>query len=189
MATVTVSPETFVMVGFEASQIAAVAERLIADVGLPDDLELRIEVDEQTPLGRAKVASLDPLVITAESGALEDPKRPRQMSRDGSADVLGRLLLQVRDRFDPAFGDVPPDDDVPLPHAVAWDVYAIGRLVRLGYHNFDQRQRRLYHFRNRHGFTDAADAAFDRLWTADALTWAEIVQLSDEAAAAKNPAA
>jgi hypothetical protein len=47
-----------------------------------------------------------------------------------------------------------------------------------------QRQRRLYQFRNRHGFTDAADAAFDRLWSADGLTWAEISALSDEALAA-----
>jgi hypothetical protein len=175
------------MVSFEAPAIAAIAEKLIGDVGLPADLDLRIEVDERTPLGRAKVASVDPLVLTVESGALEDPKHPRHLSEDGSADVLGRLLFQVHDRLDPAFGDVPPDDEVPLPHSVAWDVYAIGRLVRLGYHNFNQRQRRLYHFRNRHGFTDVADEAFERLWTTDSLTWAEITALSDEAAAAKTP--
>ena len=62
----------------------------------------------------------------------------------------------------------------------------VGRLARLGYP--PQRQRRLYHFRNRHGFTDAADAAFDRLWAADGLTWAEIVAISDDAIA-RQPAA
>jgi hypothetical protein len=189
MATVTVSPETFTLVFFDAPSIVAIAEKLIADIDLPDDLDLRIEVDEHTPLGRAIVASVDPLVITAESGALEDPKRPRQLSHGGSADVLGRLLFQVRDRLDPAFGDPPPDGEVPLERSVAWDVYAVGRLVRLGYHNFNQRQRRLYHFRNRHGFTDVADDAFDRLWTADSLTWEDITSISDAALAVRTAAA
>ncbi len=64
------------------------------------------------------------------------------------------------------------------PSASSWDAYSIGRLERLGYPS--QRQRWLYNFRNRHGFTDVADAAFDRLWTAPSLTWDEIVALSDE---------
>ena len=37
-----------------------------------------------------------------------------------------------------------------------------------------QKQRRIYHFRNRHGFTDEADQAFNRLWSADGLTWDEL---------------
>jgi hypothetical protein len=69
-----------------------------------------------------------------------------------------------------------------LPLSSAWQAYCVGRLHRLGHRV--QRQRRLYHFRNRHGFTDEADAAFDRLWTADALTWSEITALSDGAAEA-----
>jgi hypothetical protein len=93
-------------------------------------------------------------------------------------------LFRVRDRRDPAFGDAPPDDELPLAYSVSWDVYSVGRLVRLGYRHYDNRQRRLYHFRNRHGFTDAADEAFDRLWTGDGLAWADICALSDRAAAA-----
>ena len=66
----------------------------------------------------------------------------------------------------------------PWRSRVAWDVYCIGRLVRLGFKHYDNRQRWLYHFRNRHGFTDAADDAFERLWTGDDLTWADITALS-----------
>jgi hypothetical protein len=55
----------------------------------------------------------------------------------------------------------------------------MGRIQRLGYDS--QRQRRLYQFRVRHGFNDAADAAFERLWTADSLTWDDIVALSTRA--------
>jgi hypothetical protein len=62
----------------------------------------------------------------------------------------------------------------------------MGRLERLGYRA--QRPRRLYHFRNRHGFTDDADAAFDQLWASRPATWAELVALSDSLVAAKAAA-
>ena len=179
--TVSVSPETFTLVSYDAAEIASILEDLIAAIGLPSELDVRLEVDESTPLGRATVASIDPLVITVESGALEDPKRPRNLSRTGSADVLGRLMYRVRDRLDPAFGDPPDDDKLTLPQSVAWDAYCVGRLVRLGFTHYDNRQRRLYHFRNRHGFSDASDDAFDRLWTADGLAWTDITTLSDNA--------
>jgi hypothetical protein len=130
------------------------------------------------------VESYDPVVLKLESGALEDPKRPRNLSRTGSADVLGRLLLRISDRRDPAFGDPPADGDITIEHSVAWDAYCIGRLVRLGFKHYDNRQRRLYHFRNRHGFSDAADEAFAKLWTADNLTWSDITALSSGAVGA-----
>src|SRR6478672_6503647 len=169
------------MVSYDANEIASIIEELADKIGLPSDLDVRLEVDETTPLGRATVASIEPLVITVESGALEDPKRPRNLSRTGSADVLGRLMFRVRDRLDPAFGDPPDDDKLTLPQSVAWDAYCVGRLVRLGFTHYDNRQRRLYHFRNRHGFSDSADEAFERLWTADGLAWADITALSDAA--------
>jgi hypothetical protein len=183
--TVTVTPETFTLVMYDSSEIASIVTELITAVGLPADLDVAVEVDENTPLGRASVASYDPLVLRLESGALENPKQPRHLSRTGSSDVLGRLLLRVHDRRDPAFGDPPDDGDIPIAYSVAWDAYCIGRLVRLGYKHYDNRQRRLYHFRNRHGFSDTADDAFDKLWTSDNLTWAEITRLSDDAVAAQ----
>lgn len=181
---VTVTPEQFKLVQFDAAEITEIVGELAAAIGLPEDLAIAVEVDETSPLGKAAVTSIDPIVLQLESGALEDPKRPRQLSRTAAADVLGRLLFRVRDRLDPTFGTPPADADLSLQQSVAWDVYGIGRLVRLGYRHHDNRQRRLYHFRTRHGFTDAADAAFDRLWTTDGLTWADIAALSDEAHAA-----
>jgi hypothetical protein len=179
--TVSVVPDTFTLVTYDATEIASIIDELLNAIGLPADLDVRLEVDESTPLGRAMVQSIQPLVITVESGALEDPKRPRHLSRTGSADVLGRLMFRVRDRLDPSFGDPPADDKLTLPQSVAWDAYCVGRLVRLGFQHYDNRQRRLYHFRNRHGFSDSADEAFERLWTADGLTWADITALSDAA--------
>jgi hypothetical protein len=96
------------------------------------------------------------------------------------ADVIGRLLLRIKDRTSPGFGDAPPDADLDLAHQAAWDTACMGRLERLGY---DVRKpRRLYHFRNRHGFSDVADRAFDRLWAAESITWADIESVCAETA-------
>jgi hypothetical protein len=178
---VEVRPTEFSMVFYDAAEIQGIVEDLVAEVGLPRDLPVTIDVDETTPMGRARVASIDPLVITAESGALEDVKAPRRLSRAGTLDVIGKLLFSVRDRLDPEFGEPPAEDELTLQESVAWEVYCVGRLGRLGHPV--QRQRRLYQFRNRHGFTDAADAAFNRLWTTEHLTWSEIKEISDEALA------
>jgi hypothetical protein len=170
VGTVTVNPDEWKFVFFDGSRIAAIGEKLLGEIGL--DADVTINVDESTPLGRVKVASTDPVVLDVEGGAFEDSRRPRHLSEDATADTLGKWLLRVRDRRDPAFGTPPTDDDLTLAQSTAWDAYCIGRLDRLGYPV--QRQRRLYQFRNRHGFSDAADAAFDRLWRGEGLTWADI---------------
>jgi len=177
--TVTISPATFTMVDYDAAAIAEVAGTLCQRIGLPAGLALRIEVDQTTPLGRAHIASTDPAVLVVESGALEDNHQPRQFHEGNTSLVFGRLLLKLRDRLDPAFGDAPDDDDLTLEQSAAWDAYATGRLGRLGYPA--QRQRRLYQFRVRHGFSDDGDAAFNQLWEGDNLSWADIEQLSSEA--------
>jgi hypothetical protein len=179
-----VHPETFSLVQYDAGEIRALVERLAAEIGLPAELTVRVEVDETTPLGNARLSSIDPPVLSLESGALEDAKAPREMSPVGAADVLGRLLFELRDRLDPRFADAPDVGALTLPQASAWQAYCVGRLGRLGY--TVQRQRRLYHFRNRHGFTDAADASFDRLWRGEDLEWADIQAASDDALAVRS---
>jgi hypothetical protein len=182
LSRVTVQPDTFTLVEFDRDELATVIERLLDATGL--DRNVVIEVDQTTPLGEAKVVAVDPEIeLHVESGALEDPKRLRKLSASGAANVLGRLLFRVRDRLDPAFGDVPDDDEMGLERSAAWDVYAVGRLVRLGFRHENDRQRRLYQFRTRHGFNDASDAAFDALWDGDGLTWADIERLSASAQA------
>lgn len=186
MADITVEPAEFRNVYFDGAEIRRIVGELCDRIGL--DRPVRIVVDETTPLGRVDLTSLDPVTIEAQSGALEDKKRPRQLGEVETADNLGRLLVKVADRLDPDFGDPPPvGEELPLPLYVAWDTYAMGRLARLGYHA--QRQRRLYAFQLRHGFTDAATAQFDRLWTAESLTWDEIVAASTAASAGATTAA
>src|SRR3954447_14286131 len=184
MSTVTVSPEEFHLVQYDAGEIASIVSELADRVGL-GDRTIEIEVDEKTPLGSSAVVSLDPITITVESGAFEDAKHLRHLDRDGVEGVVGRHLMRTIDRLNPEFGDPPGDDDLPIELYTAWDMYAVGRLERLGYPS--QRDRRRYHFRIRHGFTDVADQVFDRLWGAENLTWADIEAASAEAMAAKPP--
>jgi hypothetical protein len=176
MVRVTVSPAEFTLVRFDAGRIAELVGEVADRVGFAEDTVIVVEVDESHPLGRAVVASVDPVTLQVQGGAFEDQKRPRTMSERGVVDVAGRLLFRAADRLDPAFADAPVDADLTARQYAAWDAYALGRLERAGRH--PNKERRRYHFRLRHGFSDAADLAFDRLWSASGLSWADIDALS-----------
>jgi hypothetical protein len=184
MAKIIVTPEQFSLVFFDAGRIAELTGRVADRIGFTEDLEIRIEVDERIPLGRVKIASLDPITVSVEGGAFEDAKRPRHPSEIAIQDVMGRMLLRVKDRLDPLFQGAPADEDLSLQEMVAWTVYSEGRCERLGLPT--QKQRWLYHFRNRHGFSDVADAAFYRLWSADQLGWADIVAICADTKRARD---
>jgi len=181
VGTVTVDPEQFTLVLFEPERIISAAKELAAKIGI--DSDIRIEVDEPSALGRSRVTSVDPVVLWAQGGAFEDPKAPRHLSDHNLNEVLGRLLFRVKDRLEPGFSGAPGEAELTLAQQTAWDAYCLGRLARLGYDV--AKPRRLYHFRNRHGFTDVADAAFERLWSSQGLTWADIEKVVAETEAAK----
>lgn len=186
MAAVEVTPDEFHFVSFDAGVIAAIVEQVADDIGLPGDAQIAVAIDEATPLGRARLTSADPIAIAIEGGAIEDPTSPRSLSERLAKDVVGRLLLRAKDRRSDAFADAPAEDDITLQQLTAWDAYCMGRLERLGY---DVRKpRRLYHFRNRHGFNDVADAEFERLWAAEGLGWADLAAACERTAAVPAPA-
>ncbi len=184
--TVTVTPEAFTMVFFDRDTIVSLTESLLTKVGLAG-ADVTIAIDERVPFGRHTLRSIDPVVIEVEGGALEDPKRLRHFSDRAAADTIGRLLLEAADRRDPAFGAPDLAADMSLPHRAAWEAYCLGRLERAGYDVQPARVR--YAFRNRHGFTDAADETFDGLWSADTLTWSDLCARSDAALAVRDGAA
>jgi hypothetical protein len=179
---ISVKPETFSYVSFDANAIRRIAEELAASLGLAE-IPISIEVDETTPLARTTYELTEGIRIRADSGAFEDTRKPRQQSETTTATSLGRVLLRARDRLSGGFGEAPPDTELTLPQIAAWETYSIGRLERLGIPV--NRQRWLYNFRNRHGFTDAGDAAFEVLWASDGLTWGELCAISDSALAAR----
>ena len=176
---VTVSPEQFTMVLFDANAIKSCAESLLTRLDM-EDHSLHIEVDETTPIARVQSEIGDPIVVRAESGAFEDTRRPRQLSETAVNTALGRTLLRVRDRLSGRFDAAPADGELDLAQVAAWDTYSVGRLARLGYPVHQPRW--IYNFRNRHGFTDQADESFAEIWSADGLSWEELSALSDRAA-------
>ena len=183
---ITVTPETYNFVFFDADVIRRIAEELVASIGMGDH-NVTIEVDETTPLARTVVRiDADGIHIRADSGAFEDTRKPRQQSETATATSLGRVLLRANDRISGGFGEAPPDDQLTLSQIAAWETYSIGRLERIGVPV--NRQRWLYNFRNRHGFTDAGDTAFEQLWQSTGLTWGELCAISDSAVAAAAPA-
>ena len=177
--TVTVEPEEFRFVAFDAPLIRGIGESLVTTFGI--NRPVHVHVDETTPLGRIRAEIGDTIVVTIESGSFEDSKRPRQQSEIATRINLGRILIRVSDRIHGGFAETPADDDLSLAQMAAWETYCAGRLSRLDLRI--NRQRWLYNFRNRHGFTDAADAAFEKLWAAESLTWAELDAISRDASA------
>jgi hypothetical protein len=180
MPSVTVVPETFSYTTFDASEIARLTERVVGIVGL--DCDVTVEVDDSTPAIITSLERWDPdVVLKLAGGSIEDPKRIRRLGEDAALEVLGRLLFRAVDRRSPAFADAPAEAALDVRRHACWEVYAVARGVRAGLPGSESRRR--YQLRNRHGFSDAVDATFDRLWTADSLTWSDIVALSDAAAA------
>ena len=94
---VTVTPETFSYVSFDAGLIHRLADEIAGAIGL-GDTPITIEVDETTPLART-VITIDAgddgqgIHIRADSGAFEDTRKPRQQSETATATSLGRVLL------------------------------------------------------------------------------------------------
>lgn len=177
--TTTVEPQSFRFVKFDAELIARVADELVAALGI--EQPVHIDVDETTPLAKVSATVDGTITVHVQSGAFENSKRPREQSEVATGVNLGRILLRTRDRLQGGFGEAPTDDQLSLRQMAAWETYTVGRLSRLGLTVNQQRWR--YNFRNRHGFTDVADAAFERIWAADGLTWGELEAISSSAAA------
>lgn len=175
-AKVTVSPEEFSFVKYDAAEIAAIVAELAEQLEIANPIH--VVVDETTPLAKVyeelDAASSDATItLHAESGALEDRKHPMSFSPADAREALGRILLRAHDRMRPDFADAPADLELTLQENAAWDTYCAGRLSRMGVRTNQQRWR--YNHRNRFGFHDGVDAAFDALWEADDLGWAEVL--------------
>ncbi len=170
---ITVTPSTFEKVAYDAAEIEAIAADLCRRIdGVPDDLDVELVIDENEPTTRMAITSLDPAVFSLEGGALENTRRPQSFSAELAANSIARMLFEYADRTDPAFGAPELGEPSDLARRVVWDTYCYGRASRLGIRVY--RPKHLYNFRNRLGFSDDADAMFDRLWSASGLTWVDL---------------
>lgn len=173
---ITVTPDTYSKVEYDSAEIAAVvAEVRNRIAAIPDDLTVELVIDEEQPTTRMSITSLDPLVFAVEGGCLEDTRKPRHFGAEMASVSLAALFVEYLDRTNPEFGAPPLGEPSDFAQKIAWSASIHGRVERLGYRI--HRPKHLYNFRNRHGFSDAADQAFDALWSATDPSWVGILGL------------
>jgi hypothetical protein len=189
---ISLTPETFTLVKYDAASLLAIAQDAAKAVGVPDDVKIVMEVDEALPgplIASASEAAPGTLSFWFSGGCFEDPKRQAELQPEMSKTELAAAFLRGRDRLDGGFEDAPADGEITERQRAIWDVYTEGRLVRLGGFLVNEARRR-YSYRLRAGFNDAADAEYERLWQADSLSWSELVAIEERLAAADpRPAA
>jgi hypothetical protein len=182
---VTVTPDPFTLIPFDAAEIASLVEDVAALVEFPPAVEIEVVVDEELfpPLTGHMTDVVDGRAVLWISAAnLEDTRQPRTFAPDQARFDFSVMLLRAKDRLSEDFADAPPDRQLTRGERLAWDINAIGRAERLGLPV--RRQRELYDFRLQHGFTDVSDAAFERCWHAPTMTFAGIRELCKETGAA-----
>jgi hypothetical protein len=185
--TVRVTPDPFTLIAYDVAEITAIVEDAAALVDFPPGVDVDLEVDEElfAPLTGHMSDVVDGRPKLWISGAnFEDSRRPRHFSAAQARRDLTIMLLRAKDRLGEGFADAPAEADLSRGERAAWDVYAVGRAERLGI--AVRRQKQLYDYRLQHGFTDVADAAFDRLWDAETMTWDGIREICKETGAAER---
>jgi hypothetical protein len=185
MGRVRVTPDPFTVVPYEVPVIAGLVEEAAALVGFPPTVEIDLEIDEDLPhplVGTASDITDGRAMLWISGGNLEDTHRNRQFSEPNAKLEFAQMLLRAKDRLSDDFAGAPPDVDLTFAQRMAWDVYTHARVGRVGLPTRAVRIR--YDFRLQHGFSDAADAAFDRLWNAPTLTWDGLLEVCKETGAA-----
>ncbi|MCU1426012.1 MAG: hypothetical protein JWL83_12 [Actinomycetia bacterium] len=188
-ARVHVSPEQFTLIPYDANEIASIAEDVAALIGFPPNVDIEIEVDEElfAPLTGHMSDVIDGAARIWISGAnFEDKKAPQHFSPEQARDDLIVALLRAKDRLSDGFDGASSDADITRAERAAWDASVNGRARELGVRVREQALR--YEFRLQHGFTDVGDAAFDRLFAADSVTWEGLREICRETGAVDRPA-
>jgi hypothetical protein len=181
---ISVTPDPFTLIAYDADEIRAIIEDLAALVGIPSSVDIHLEVDEElfAPLvGHLSDVVDGAIMIWISGGNFEDNRLPRHFAPVQARRDLTVALLRAHDRLTDDFANAPADKQLTRAERAAWDAYASGRAERLGAPA--RRQASLYEFRLQHGFTDIADAAFDRLWQAEHVTWDGLREICKETGA------
>jgi hypothetical protein len=185
VTTITVTPNPFTLVPYDVEEITALIEEAAALAGISSGVDISLTVDEElfAPLtGHMSDVVDGRVVLWISGGNFEDNKRPCRFSAAQARVDLSVMMLRAHDRLSGDFAAAPPDAQLSRGERAAWDTYAVGRARRLG---LDMRRpKQLYDFRLQHGFTDVADAAFERCWDAEHVTWEGIREICKETGAA-----
>jgi hypothetical protein len=168
-------PEAFTLVLYDAPLVRSVVEEVGSAVGFPADVEVSLEIDEELaqPLTGSYVDVRDGVLhLWYSGGNVEDTLRARHLDPVRARREFAMGLLRGMDRLDPAFHGAPVDDELTDAQRALWDVSAEGRAERSGIAMRPDRAR--YVYRLACGFTDEADAEYDRLRGGATTSWADL---------------
>ncbi|AKL72516.1 hypothetical protein IMCC26256_11213 [Actinobacteria bacterium IMCC26256] len=175
MANLLLIPEEFTLVLFEASRMRELLDEVLVAIGAPSDLNITIEVDEE--LAQPMIASyvdVDDARISLwySGGNFEDTLKARVLDEERTRRELGVGILRGMDRLSREFAGAPRDNKLSDGQRVLWEVTAEGRCVRAGIPTREARLR--YVYRLACGFSDTADAAYEKAWSGGFSTWESI---------------
>ncbi len=182
MSAITVTPDPFTLVPYDAAEIRALLEEAAALAGLPPTADIALDgrrgavraADRPHVRRRRRAASCSgsraATSRTTSGRATSRPTRPASTSWSWrcAPTTASRATSPTR----------RPTRELSRGERAAWDTYAVGRAGRLGLDV--RRPRQLYDFRLQHGFTDVADAAFERCWHAERITWDGVREICKE---------
>mgnify|MGYP003345730452 CR=1 FL=1 len=113
--TLTIVPEEFTLVLYDAAAVRAVFEEVAGLVGFPAEVPISLEVDEELgqPLTASYVDAHDGRALLWYSGGnFEDTHRPRHLDEARARRELAVGLLRGIDRLDGRFAAAPVDDQL-----------------------------------------------------------------------------
>jgi hypothetical protein len=160
---------------YDAATVRAVFEEVADLVGFPADVQVSLEVDEELaqPLTGSYVDVRDgALHLWYSGGNVEDTRQARHLDPARARREFAMGLLRGIDRLSDAFRDALADDQLTDAQRALWDVSAEGRADRAGIAMRPDRAR--YVYRLACGFTDEADAEYERLRGGGATSWADL---------------
>ncbi len=185
---ITVKPDPFHLIMFDAGVIRDLVEEIAGSLGVPTATNIQLTVDEEIPM--PIVATMADVVdggydLWCTGACFEARNKSRAFSEAHARAEITGMILRANDRVSGGFENAPADSELLPGERIAWDCYTMGRVASLGHKVHIQ--KRLYDFRLQHGFTDAADAAFDRLWNTSATAFEAISEVCVETGAASRP--
>ncbi len=175
MANLLLIPEEFTLVLFEASRMRELVDEVILAINAPNDLNITLEIDEELaqPMTASYVDVDDGRIALWYSGGnFEDTKKARVLDEERARRELGVGILRGMDRLSPEFAGAPRDNELSDAQRLLWEVSADARCVRAGIPTREDRLR--YVYRLACGFSDTADAAYEKAWSGGFTTWASI---------------
>lgn len=175
MANLLLIPEEFTLVLFEASRMRELLDEVLLAIGAPSDLGITMEVDEE--LAQPMIASYvdvddGRISLWYSGGNFEDTLKARVLDEERALRELGVGILRGMDRLSPEFAGAPRDNKLSDGQRALWEVTAEGRCARVGIPTRETRLR--YVYRLACGFSDTADAAYEKAWSGGFTTWGNI---------------